>query len=1142
MNIKLDDFTDIKHEVHIVDENFPISSDGILGRDFFIRFKCILNFETWTLNLRVNKKLFELPISDKCETRCNVRKIVVPPRSEVIRPVKLNLSEDSVVHECEISAGVLVANSIIPSVGNQYVKLINQTDQPAEFTHLTLLHEPLNNFCRVNFISGHSDSERKALVGERVRKNLGGLPLEEFEPLTNLCQEFNDIFHLPKDTLTVNNFYEQEIIVTNPKPVCSKNYRPVEAQKADLNAHIDSWIKDDIIEPSISPWNSPIFLVPKAGEPGKTRLVVDLRKVNEQICGDAFPLPHVSEIMDQMGRAKVWAKLDLKSGFLQVPLKPGISRAITSFSCKKGHFQFKRLPYGIKVAPNSFQRMMSIALAGLEDICSVFIDDICVWAPNLRLLVRNLRRVMERLRKFNLKLNLDKCEFFKRELFFLGHHCSADGVKPDFRKFNLIRDYKEPTDPKSLLRFIAFCNYYRKFCKENFAELCRPLNELLRKGVPWEWTPERQTAFDNLKKFLSSPQVLQPPNYSKEFRVTCDASLYCLGAILSQLDEKGRDKPVEFASRTLNKHEKKKDTTIRELYAIHFALRNWRHILLGRRFSVFTDHRPLVSLFKMKHPTSQLNRIRLELMEFDFQVKYVPGKDNKADFLSRIVIDTAYLKSLIPNDDVKIDVVTRSMSKQLTKESNVQSQADSIPRSDHGRISVWDATSPAGVHSLPELRFVFKNAIDERQSKNADVRKTGKNFLVTLSTRDANELPVYLQICMQSLADKFGKLRLRLALTDEIFQTVTVQNFKKMIAAFDVPICILLYSPPVRVTDRAEQLRIIELFHNDIYGHFGLWKTVKRISQRFHWPGLQKMVSEKLSACAKCQLNKVTRHNYERMQVTDTPSSSFEVTEMDLVGPLPITETGFRYAMTFQCSLTKFIHAIPIPDKSAVTVARAIVEQFFCIFGACHKWRTDLGSEFVNEVFRKVTGLLNVQHVSATGYHHQTLGGIERSHRVLNEFLRMQDPSLRSAWDRILPLFAFAYNTTPHVSTNFTPFELVYGKLPNFVHLPGSNVSSPVYTDSYAEELKVRLREAHRMVRALLHSEKLRRCATSNEGVTPAIFRVGDLVKLRLEDRHKLDPVYSGPHKVVAIEGVNTKIEVKGKIMTVHNNRLMPYI
>lgn len=632
----------LSHKFQIVDDNFPIPTDGILGRDFFCTYKCSIDYDQWLLKFIFNNHSIELPIQDSLDNG-----FILPTRCEIIRNIsKLNITEEMVVLSEEIQPGVFCGNTII-SPEKPYVKFVNTTNQPVHITNFTPKIEPLRCY---NIVK----TENKINYNQKVRikkliDKINGSKIPEYakDEFYKLISKFSDVFCLPEETLATNNFYSQNIELKDKVPVYIPNYKSIHSQNDEINSQIQKMLKDKIIEPSVSSYNSPILLVPKKSDDNtkKWRLVVDFRQLNKKVLEDKFPLPRIDTILDQLGRAKYFTTLDLMNGFHQIPLDEE-SRKFTAFSSNLGHFQYTRLPLGLNISPNSFQRMMNIAMAGLSPECAfVYIDDIVVIGCSIKHHFENLTKIFERLRKYNLKLNPSKCNFFQTEVTYLGHKITDKGILPDDTKFKVVRDYPTPTNADDVRRFVAFCNYYRKFVP-NFAKIAKPLNELLQKNFKFEWTPLRDESFNALKSYLLSPQILKYPDFTKEFIVTTDASDKACGAILSQRFEEG-DMPIAYASKSFTKGESNKPIIEKELTAIHWAINYFKPYLYGRRFQVRTDHRPLVYLFGMKNPTSKLTRMRLDLEEFNFDVVFVPGKANVgADALSRIIISSEQLKAM----------------------------------------------------------------------------------------------------------------------------------------------------------------------------------------------------------------------------------------------------------------------------------------------------------------------------------------------------------------------------------------------------------------------------------------------------------------------------------------------------------------
>ncbi|KAL0867440.1 hypothetical protein ABMA27_008227 [Loxostege sticticalis] len=400
-------------------------------------------------------------------------------------------------------------------------------------------------------------------------------------------------------------------------------------------------LKDGIIKPSVSPWSPPIWVVPKkidASGQRKWRLVIDYRKLNDITIGDSYPIPNISEILDQLGKSKYFTTLDLASGFHQINMsKQDASK--TAFSVPQGHFEFTRMPFGLKNAPSTFQRLMNTALSGLQGIqCFVYLDDIVIYSFDLPTHMSKLSNVFDRLRHCNLKLQPDKCEFLRKEVSYLGHVITDDGVKPNPEKTKAVQNFPQPKCPKDIKSLMGLVSYYRRFIP-NLSKIAKPLTNLLKKDVPFNWQNEQQLAFESLKKCLISAPILAYPDFTKPFILTCDASNFAISAILSQ-GPIGNDRPIAYASRTLNKAESNYSITEKECLAIIFGTKTFRPYLYGRRFKIVTDHRPLKWLFNCKDPRSKLVRWRLKLEEFDYEVEYKKGKINSnADALSRFPVN-----------------------------------------------------------------------------------------------------------------------------------------------------------------------------------------------------------------------------------------------------------------------------------------------------------------------------------------------------------------------------------------------------------------------------------------------------------------------------------------------------------------------
>lgn len=326
-------------------------------------------------------------------------------------------------------------------------------------------------------------------------------------------------------------------------------------------------------------------------------------------------------------------------------------------------------------------------------------------------------------------------------------------------------------------------------------------------------------------------------------------------------------------------------------------------------------------------------------------------------------------------------------------------------------------------------------------------------------------------------------------------------------------------------------------------GHAGIIRMLRNLKKKYYWTGMQNDITTYVKHCSICQRNKHIKPKRQPMTITSTAESCFEKIFLDLVGPLDESEQGSQYILTLQDELTKFIEAVPLRNKEANTVAKALVENFILKYGVPDNIATDQGTEFINEVFRGTCKLLKIQHLQSTAYHHESIGALENTHKVLGAYLRSYVSEKHTDWDTWLPYYVFCYNTSVHSETEYTPFELVYGrqcKLPSNV----TNQIDPIYNyEDYVIDLKHKLQTTHRDARQTLLNKKVKRKHRydSDFNTNAYSFKEGSLVLLKNENRKKLDPVYIGPYEVISEKGVNCDINYKNKRVTVHKNRLKPF-
>src|ERR1043166_3350277 len=344
-----------------------------------------------------------------------------------------------------------------------------------------------------------------------------------------------------------------------------------------------------VIEPADnSSYATNIVVVDKKGTE-KKRIAINYAGLNRNTIPDQYPLPNIEEMLIRFKGAKYYTTLDLVSAYWQVRLRMQ-DQYKTAFITQDGHYQFIIMPYRLNNTPATFQKLMNRILKEyLRDFVEVYLDDIIIYSKTLKEHRQHLRKVLFKIRQHQLKLKPEKCEWIKTELKFVGHILNREGILPDPENIRKIQEASPPTNVSEVRRFIGMSSYYRNFIQD-YSMIVRPLHDLTKKGVPFEWTNERQQAFDKVKQILTKAPVLVQPDFSKEFKLYTDALQKGLGAILCQKNDEGRDQVIAYAARALNGTEQKYPTINQKTLAVVWAIEKFHHYLDLKTFKLFIDH------------------------------------------------------------------------------------------------------------------------------------------------------------------------------------------------------------------------------------------------------------------------------------------------------------------------------------------------------------------------------------------------------------------------------------------------------------------------------------------------------------------------------------------------------------------------
>ena len=401
-----------------------------------------------------------------------------------------------------------------------------------------------------------------------------------------------------------------------------------------LIEYIKELVAKGYVEPSDSPLASPVLLVRKPN--GQWRFTVDYRAVNNITKDDQYMPPKPASIYPQMKGAKLFARMDARDGFWGIPMA-STDKWKTAFQTPIGLYHWTVMPMGLKGSPARYQRYMDTVLAPyIGKFCAVFVDDIIVWADSTEQMLNRLRQVFERLLEFNVKLKPSKCEFFLKTCRFLGHMVSEEGISADKDKIQVLTDMPTPEKIQDVRSLLGVIGFLRPFVP-HIHELVAPLQQLLRKGVKFSWTPEHQVCKDSIVDALLSAPVLAFPDAQKEKAIMTDASDHGMGATLLQRENDDCWHPIAYMSKGHTPMQARQSPTVKEFFAMYEAVQKWNHELANQTaVTIFSDHKPLEALRKQPNLPNIIMRRLDELLALDLKVQYTPAAEvGIADWLSR---------------------------------------------------------------------------------------------------------------------------------------------------------------------------------------------------------------------------------------------------------------------------------------------------------------------------------------------------------------------------------------------------------------------------------------------------------------------------------------------------------------------------
>ena len=741
-------------------------------------------------------------------------------------------------------------------------------------------------------------------------------------PLRLLLASFPDVMSPAGFKLESANHGVEHIIETSGRPVFAQARR-LDIEKFKVaKEEFRKMEEAGIVRRSSSAWSSPLHMVEK--KDGSWRPCGDFRRLNNQTTHDRYPLPNVMDFANHLSGCTVFSTVDLVKGYFQVPMaKEDIQK--TAIVTPFGLFEFLRMPFGLKNAAQTFQRLMDRLFAGLQ-FAFVYLDDILIASRNEVEHLEHLQQILSILSKNGLLVNVDKCHFAQQEVEFLGHQVSATGVQPLVKHVEAITSFVQPADIKQLQRFLGMINFFRRFLP-NIAGVLKPLTDALR-GNPRQlvWSEEMLSAFQQAKKSLVSAVPLGHPDHTAALALSTDASDKHIGGVLQQWS-RGSWQPLAFFSSKLNEAQCKYSAFDRELYAAYATIRHFRFLLEGRKFQLHTDHKPLVAAINRVSPpwSAKQQRHLAYIAEFTSDIRHVPGIVNiVADALSR------------PS--------SASLPQSVVRDRSAEA---SVSGPGSGAGSGFDAGSSPSLHTY-SCAAVLLDGVQPVSYLDMAVQ----------------------QVVCHSVADMKKSTVLKIATAQMpgvlLYGDVSTGVFRPLV--------------PVQL-----RKSVFDSIHQA--AHPGSRATKRLISTRFVWPGLARDVGEWAKNCLGCQKGKVTRHVHLAAEHIPVPARRFAHLHVDLVGPLPPSQQC-THLFTIMDRSTRWFEAYPMKATSAQECAAALFSTWISRFGVPHSITSDRGPQFTSALWASLCKLLNISHQQTTAYHPESNGLVERAHRRLKDALR----------------------------------------------------------------------------------------------------------------------------------------------------------
>ena len=906
---------------------------------------------------------------------------------------------------------------------------------------------------------------------------------EEKRKITELLVKHEQAFSKDEYDLGRTHLAEHVIDTGDAKPIRYPPRRVPLAFADEERQVIENMEKQGIIRKSYSCWSSPLCLVRKKN--GKVRPCIDYRAVNKVTQTDNFPIPRTRDCLDAVAGAKVFSTFDVTSSYHQIPVREeDIPK--TAFITKYGLYEHCTMPMGMKNSSATFQRCMEAALHGLQWItCLIYLDDVVVFASSFEEHLERVDVVLDRIEMAGLKLKPEKCHIFKESVHFLGNVISAVGVCPSPDNVAKIQQFAVPKDVSQVRALVGMGSYYRRHIKD-FSGMMKPVIDLTKKGKEFKWTEQCQEAFEKLKEALISPEIMAYPLDEGEYFLDCDASGYAIGGVLSQMQD-GVERVIAYGSKMLNKAERNYCVTDKELLSLRYFVEYYRQYLLGRKFTVRTDHRALVYLCSFKEPRGRLARYLEILAAYDFVIEYRKGgSHSNADGMSRCVspwdcqcneVDTVEplkcgpckrcekracdMKSslLVGCQEMKLEeicepdvgaegVVPLGLT-HLRSGNNTVENVECVPTG--GLIVEKEIGSIQGLKNDEGVRVVetrSRSKQEEVKQSNSAGGKPGRNTSSSTVLLDRTILSSYSDLdlakCQKSdpdielIYESLLSGRKRPPGVEVAVKSSAARHYWVIWNSLTIKEG-MIYKESLQKNglSRFYQLLVPRKLKNEVLkevhdgrmgGHFGCRKTYEKVKQKYYWFEMKDDVNNWVLKCDICSADKVPQKKPKAPLGSIGVGATLATLSTDMMGPFPITPRQNRYILVVTDHFTKWVEVFAVPDQTAATTANVILNEVIARYGAPLSIHSDLGSNYESVIFKELCRLMEVRKTRTSVRNPKGNGQAEKFNKTLVRMIKAYLKGEQENWDLNLGCLAAAYRATPHSSTGLSPNFMMLGR------------------------------------------------------------------------------------------------------------------